>query len=43
MYIVLCWMVNDCFIKVMFYVNQKIPSTVVKLKVTFILEQAMKA
>jgi len=36
-------MVDGCFIKVKYYTNQKIPSTKVKIKVTFNLEQAMKA
>jgi hypothetical protein len=36
-------MVDDGFIKVKYYTNQKIPSTKVKVTVTFILKQAMKA
>jgi hypothetical protein len=36
-------MVDDCSIKVRYYTNQKIPSTRVKVKVTFTLEQAVKA
>jgi len=43
MYKVLCWMVDDGFIKVKCYTNQKIPSSNVRVKVTFTLERTMKA